>query len=166
MAKIEFKGIDDYAKALANLQNESEEIIKRGVYDGAAVVADAIKSGLNSIPIQEGKNGLPPIGTSDNPLTGISRTQKGDLLDGFGLAPIENHNGYIQTKAGFDGYGSTKTKAYPEGLPNSVLMRSLESGTSFRKKNPVVRKATNGARKAAETKMGETVEKEIKKIMK
>lgn len=166
MAKIDFKGIDEYAKALARLENGSEEIIKKGVYEGAAVVADKIKEGINGIPIQEGENGLPPIGTTENPLTGISRTQKGDLLDGFGLAPMENKNGYIQTKAGFDGYGRTKTKAYPKGVPNSVLMRSIESGTSFRKKNPVIRKSVTSSRKEAEAKMAETVEEEIKKIMK
>lgn len=165
MAKINFKGIDDYAKALAKLESGSEEIVKKGVYEGAAVVADAIKSELNNLPIQEGENGLPPLGTPENPLTGVSRTQKGDLLDGFGLAPMENKDGYVQTKAGFDGYGRTKTKAYPKGVPNSVLMRSIESGTTFRKKTPVIRKAVTRSRKQAEAKMAETVEAEIKKIM-
>lgn len=164
MAKIDFKGIDTYAKMLARLESGSEEIVKRAVYEGAAVVADAIKEGLKSIPIQEGKNGLPPIGTPENPLHGITRKQKGDLLDSFGLAPMENKNGYIQTKAGVDGYGSTKTKAYPQGLPNVVLLRSIESGTSFRKKTPVIRRAVTKSRKQAEKVMDETINKELEKI--
>lgn len=163
MAKIEFKGIDEYAKVLATLGNESEEIVKSAVYKGAAIVADEIKSGINSIPIQEGNNGLPPMGTPENKLYGISRKQKGDLMDSFGLAPMENDGDYIQTKAGVDGYGSIPTKKYPGGVPNVMLMRSIESGTSFRDKHPVFRQATNRARKRAEEAMKNEIDNQMQK---
>lgn len=163
MAKIEFKGIDEYAKVLAALGNESEEIVKSAVYKGAAIVADEIKSGINSIPIQEGNNGLPPVGTPENKLYGISRKQKGDLMDSFGLAPMENDGDYIQTKAGVDGYGSIPTKKYPGGVPNVMLMRSIESGTSFRDKHPVFRQATNRARKRAEEAMKSEIDNQMQK---
>ena len=163
MAKIEFKGIDEYAKVLSTLANESEEIIKSAVYKGAAIVADEIKSGINSIPIQEGNNGLPPVGTPENKLYGISRKQKGDLMDSFGLAPMENDGDYIQTKAGVDGYGSIPTKKYPGGVPNVMLMRSIESGTSFRDKHPVFRQATNRARKRAEEAMRSEIDNQMQK---
>lgn len=159
MAKIDFKGIDDYAKALGTLWKESENIVKKAVYEGADVVANEIKQGLRSIPVDE------RVGTEENPVTGVGRRQKVDLIDGFGLSPMENKDGYINTKAGFDGYGSIKTKKYPKGQPLAMLMRSVESGTSFRKKTPVIRKAVTRARKPAEAKMAETVEAEIKKIM-
>ena len=163
MAKIEFKGIDEYAKVLATLGNESEEIVKSAVYKGAAIVADEIKSGINSIPIQEGDNGLPPVGTPENKLYGISRKQKGDLMDSFGLAPMKNDGDYIQTKAGVDGYGSIPTKKYPGGVPNVMLMRSIESGTSFRDKHPVFRQATNRARKRAEEAMRNEIDNQMQK---
>ena len=163
MAKIEFKGIDEYAKVLAALGNESEEIVKSAVYKGAAIVADEIKSGINSIPIQEGNNGLPPVGTPENKLYGISRKQKGDLMDSFGLAPMENDGDCIQTKAGVDGYGSIPTKKYPGGVPNVMLMRSIESGTSFRDKHPVFRQATNRARKRAEEAMKNEIDNQMQK---
>lgn len=163
MAKIEFKGVDEYAKVLAALGNESEEIVKSAVYKGAAIVADEIKSGINSIPIQEGDNGLPPVGTPENKLYGISRKQKGDLMDSFGLAPMENDGDYIQTKAGVDGYGSIPTKKYPGGVPNVMLMRSIESGTSFRDKHPVFRQATNRARKRAEEAMKNEIDNQMQK---
>ena len=166
MAKIDYKGIDDYAKALSKLGNDSEEIIKSAVYKGAAVVADEIKSGLKGLPVEEGENGLPPVGTQEKPLTGVSRRQKADLIDAFGLAPIENKSGYIETKAGVDGYGSIPTKKYPKGTPNAMLMRSIESGRSFRKKHPVFRPATNRARKKAQEAMGEEIDRQMKEIFK
>ena len=166
MAKIDFKGIDEYSKKLEILFKDTEKVVREAVYEGAAVVADEIKAGLKGLPIEEGENGLPPVGTVEHKLSGVSRRQKSDLIDSFGLAPIENDGGYIQTKAGLDGYGSTPTKKYPNGVPNAMLMRSVESGTTFRNKNPVFRKAVNRSRKRCEDKMAETYEQKIKEIMK
>lgn len=166
MAKIDFKGIDEYSKVLDALEDESEKIIKSAVYKGAALVADEIKQGLKALPIEEGTNNLPPVGDARNKLTGVSRRQKADLIDSFGLAPIENDGGYIQTKAGVDGYGSVPTKKYPNGVPNVMLMRSIESGTSFRQKNPIFRKATNRARKRAEQAMSKEIDDQLKERFK
>ncbi len=167
MAKIDVKGLDEYMNRLWALQEHTEEVTKRAVYAGANVVADAVKKALNTIPIQEGDNGLPEMGTPENPLTGISRKQKADLMDSFGLAPIQEFKkGYISTKAGWDGYGNMKTKKYPQGVPNQMLMRSIESGTTFRKKNPVVRKAVNKVRKGSIKAMGEEIDKACAELMK
>lgn len=165
MAKIEFAQIDEYAQRLGILWKSQRKIIESAVYQGADVVADEIKKGLLEIPIQEGENGLPPVAHKGEMLTGVSRRQKGDLIDGFGLAPMESNGDYVNTKAGFDGYGSVKTKEYPKGTPNAMLIRSIESGTSFRKKNPVVRPAVNRARKRAIKAMQEELDKQIKSRM-
>lgn len=165
MAKIEFKGIDEYAKVLETLGNESEEIIKSAVYKGAEIVADEIKSGLQSIPIEEGNNGLSPVGTPQNKLNGVSRRQKADLIDSFGLAPMQNDGDYIQTKAGVNGYGSIPTQKYPQGVPNVMLMRSIESGTSFRNKHPIFRQATNRARNRAEQAMEKEIDNQLEQRM-
>lgn len=166
MAKIDFKGIEEYSRALAEIGAQREKIIEQAVYGGAAVVADEIRAGIEAIPIEEGENGLPPVGTPEHKLTGVSRRQKADLLDGFGLAPIQNDGGYIQTKAGMDGYGSVKTKKYPKGTPNSMLMRGIESGTTFREKNPVMRKAANRSRKKSIKKMGDIIDEQMKERFK
>lgn len=166
MAKIDFKGTDEYSKKLEILFKDTEKVVREAVHEGAAVVADEIKAGLKGLPIEEGENGLPPVGTAEHKISGVSRKQKSDLIDSFGLAPIENDGGYIQTKAGVDGYGSIPTKKYPNGVPNAMLMRSVESGTTFRNKNPVFRKAVNRSRKRCEDKMAETIDQKIKEIMK
>lgn len=159
MAKISVKGLEEYANRLANLQNEQGDMIERAVYAGAGVVADAIKKGLKGIPTTEER------GTPDHPIHGVTKRQKSDLINGFGLASIENRDGYIQTKAGFDGYGNTPSRKYPKGLPNALLMRSVESGTSFRSKTPVIRRAVNGSRKASIQAMGESIDKSCKEII-
>lgn len=164
MAKISFAGIDEYAKVLDVLDKESDEILKSAVYKGAALVADEIKQEIKNLPVEEGKNGLAPVGTPEHKLTGVTRRQKADLIDSFGLAPIKNDDGYIQTKAGVDGYGSVKTETYPKGVPNVMLMRSIESGTSFREKKPIFRKATNRARKRAQQQMEKEIDDQLKRM--
>ena len=159
MAKISFSGIDEYAKVLDVLDKESDEILKSAVYKGAALVADEIKQEIKNLPVEEGKNGLAPVGTPEHKLTGVTRRQKADLI-----APIENDDGYIQTKAGVDGYGSVKTETYPKGVPNVMLMRSIESGTSFREKKPIFRKATNRARKRAQQQMEKEIDDQLKRM--
>ena len=44
-----------------------------------------------------------------------------------------------------------------------MLMRSIESGTSFRQKNPVIRKAINKVKKQAVDVMSDSIDKSIRK---
>ena len=43
-------------------------------------------------------------------LTGLSSRQKKDLANGVGLADMKVELGYVNTKLGFNGYGSQPTK--------------------------------------------------------
>lgn len=163
MAKMKIHGIDEYAEKISKLNRNREKILKRSIYVGAGEIADAVKRGLEGLPVQNGANGLPPY-AKKNKLKGISSRQKKDLINSMGLSPMQELKlGYINTKLGFDGYGSVPTRSHPKGIPNSLLMRSIESGTTFREKNPVVRKSVNGARKRAIKKMGESIDKDLEK---
>lgn len=138
---------NEYALRLSRLGDESEAIAKKAIYEGAKVLADQISRGIDAIP-------------------NIHSYQKADLKKGLGIASMEDDGtGRWDTKIGFNGYGSVPTKKYPKGLPNILLARSVESGTSFRPKTPFVRRAVTAKRKAALSAMEETVDKEIRKIM-
>lgn len=159
MAKMTVKGLEDYGNRLEKLCKNTEDICKAVVYAGADVIADAIKEGIKSLPTDDG------IGTEKKRLKGITNKQKADLINGLGIAAIENKEGEINTKVGFAGYGSVKTKKYPKGIPNAMLMRAVESGTSFRQKTPVVRKAVNTHRKEALKVMEKETDKQCEKMM-
>lgn len=158
MAKLKFKGIDEYVAQLQKLENLSDESIGRAVYAGAAVVADAVKDAIRALPTDERtvKDG--------DMLQGISRLQKAGLIDGFGIAPLRNENGYMHVKLGFDGYNSVKTKSYPQGQPNSVIARSVNSGTSFRQKIPFMDQAVRNNKDKCEQTMQEAFDKELRKL--
>lgn len=67
---------------------------------------------------------------------------------------------------GFDGYNSVKSARWPQGQPNQMVARAVESGTSFMEANPEIKRARARARKAAEKAMERTFERESKKIVK
>ena len=86
-----------------------------------------------------------------------------DLAEGLGIAkPDVDHQGNTNTKVGFKGYGSHPTKKYPKGVPNALLARAVESGSSVRKKTPFVRPGTNKARSKAIDEMDKELKAQTK----
>lgn len=161
MAKFEFKGIDTYIKQLNKLQLAAKStIVGKTVYAGAAVVADAVRKSIEALPVGPG------TAKEGELIDTVTPAQKRGLLDGFGISPMETEGGFTNVKLGFGGYNSAKTKKYPNGQPNVLIARAVNSGTSFRKKTKFVDKAVTASRKAAEKAMDETCNREIEKVMK
>lgn len=160
MAKMKIKGLREYENRLLKLENLTREILGEAIYEGAGLVADAVKSSIESIPIDE------RYVTGGATLYGITPEQKAGLRDGFGIARMRDDNGFLNVKLGFDGYNSQVTTKYPGGQPNSMIARSVNAGTSFRQRIPFIDNAVNQTKGAAEQKMTETAEKAIGKAMK
>ena len=157
MAKLYINpNIDTYIADLTKLFTDSEEICKRAAYEGARIVADKFRSEIEGIPIRN-------FDKESGMVNGVTASQKAGLLAGLGIAHFQNDGGFINVKIGMDGYNSTKTKQFPNGQPNALIIRALESGTSFRARNPVSTRATNAARGAAEAAIKKQMDEEIKK---
>ena len=159
MAKMKIKGLREYENRLLKLENLTREILGEAIYEGAGLVADAVKSSIESIPIDE------RYVTGGATLYGITPEQKAGLRDGFGIARMRDDNGFLNVKLGFEGYNSQVTTKYPGGQPNSLIARSVNAGTSFRQRIPFIDNAVNQTKGAAEQKMTETAEKAIGKAM-
>lgn len=161
MARFEFGGIDNYIKQLNKLQAASKNgVIGKTVYAGAAVVADSVRRAIQALPVGDGR-------ARDGGLVDtVTLPQKAGLLDGFGISRMKDDDGFVNVKLGFAGYNATRTKRYPRGQPNALIARSVNSGTTFRKKTKFVDKAVNSAKRAAETAMDAACNREIEKIMK
>lgn len=158
MAKLKFDGLDEYVRQLEKLSDMSRECIGRAVYEGAGVIANAVRDAIEAIPIDERfvKDG--------QMLNGISRLQKDGLLEGFGIAPLQNDNGYMHVKLGFAGYNGVRSNQFPDGQPNSMIARSVNSGTSFRARIPFVDNTVRQKKNECEEKMKETFETELRKV--
>lgn len=161
MARFEFSGIDNYISQLNKLQQSTKDgVVGKTVYAGAEVVADSVRRAIQALPVGDGRardGGL---------IDTVTLPQKAGLLDGFGISRMKDDDGFVNVKLGFAGYNATRTRRYPRGQPNALIARSVNSGTTFRKKTKFVDKAVNSARKAAEAAMDAACSREIEKIMK
>ena len=160
MAKLTINpGIDTYITDLTKLMTESEEICKRSAYEGARIVADKCRSEIAGIQVESEREKRANGGRA----YGLTASQKNGLLSGLGISRFRKDGSFINVKIGMDGYNSTTTKKYPRGQPNAMIVRALESGTSFRSRNPVITRATNSSRSAAEAAIKKQMDEEIKK---
>lgn len=150
------KGMDEYLAKLGNLEINAPEMCEKAVFDGAKIVADQIKANIKEIPVQD---------KFEEYATGIKTIQKEGLIRSFGIAKCRNDNGYINVKAGFDGYNALKAKKYPSGQPNAMIARTVEAGNSHTKKHPFVAPAVRATKEKAEMAMQMTIDQEINKIM-
>ena len=155
MARLTFKGTEEFADKLLALGTKAEDMCKMAVYDGAGVVADALRSSVNTIPIV----------TTAHPFDGLSEEDREDLAGGIGIAKFDSDGNGVTTAISFNGYARRKEKKFENGVPLALLARSLESGSSLRAKHPFVRPAIAAAKAAALSAMAEKVEEEIKKTM-
>lgn len=160
MAKIAFRGTNEFMLMLSRMEANTQAIAEKAVYEAAGLVADEIRNNLEALP----EDKFRMLGTGEQ-FMGVPRVQKQDLLDSLGIAPIgEEAPGTYGTKIGFDGYGSYATKKYPNGLPNQLLARSIESGSSVRNATPFVEPAVQGKKNEAIRKMQEIIDRECKKV--
>lgn len=155
MAKITLYGFDAYAKKLENLEREIAAIEGEAIYLAAGIVADEVKASIDEIHSD---------GTSDYEKRTLA-VQKEGLKESFGIAPMREDSGYKNVRLGFDGYNKIKTKKYPKGQPNIMIARSINSGTSWKEKQPFFDKAVRRIKAKAEATMKTTIESNMEKIM-
>lgn len=162
MAKwIVGKGLDNYIAYLQSINAVTDEMIGEAVHDMANVVADRVRANIEALPaVPNAAN----VATYRQGYSRLSEPEKQGLLEGFGVSPMQDDNGYRNVKLGFDGYNSVKTKKYPQGQPNALIARVTESGSSYRKKTPFIRPAVNAAIKSAEKAGQAKIDEKIRSI--
>lgn len=151
--------LDKYIAQLEKLGDESREYIGTAVYTGAGVVADAMRREIAALPVG---NKFAKNGEKINTITSV---QKKGLLDGFGISKIRLDGNFYNVKLGFAGYNGQHTDKYPNGVPNSVVARSVASGTYFREKNDFVGRAVRSAKNKSISLMGEKIEEAVNKLI-
>lgn len=163
MGKITIYGLKNYEDTLKKLEN-LEKIAGKAIYEGANIVTNKVRENIRALPsvpdidgIKAWKAGAPAP---------ITVKEKLGLLESLGIATMQYNGGVYNVKVYFDGYNDVKTKTYPNGQPNALIARSIESGSSISSAHPFMRPAANAVRKQAQKKMGEVVEEEIEKLQK
>lgn len=133
-----FKPLEKFEIALSKIGDEMEEIAKKAIYAGAAIIADKMKVNLENV---------------------ISDDSTGQLVASMGITPISNKDSEWSAKVGFDGYNT-------EGVAFQLIARVIESGTSVHTKKPFVRTTLNQTKSQVVEEMNKIIEEEIGKLIK
>lgn len=152
-------GIGHYIDNLDKLATASKDMIGHAIYEGAKIVTDEIRSELAKVPVENST----AVAKAGGMMTGLTASQKGGLLKGLGISYMQERDGAYDVKVGFDGYNTTYTKQWPKGQPNAMIARSMETGTSFRAKNPVISNATRAVKSKAERAMAQAFDDEVRR---
>ena len=163
MGKITIYGLKNYEDTLKKLEN-LEKIAGKAIYEGANIVTNKVRENIQALPSVPDVEGI-KAWRAGKPAP-ITVKEKLGLLESLGIATMQYNGGVYDVKIYFDGYNDVKTKTYPNGQPNALIARSIESGSSISSAHPFMRPAANAVRKQAQKKMGEVVEEEIEKLQK
>lgn len=150
MAKMTIKGLDELIQKAEELGREPEAIVKKALFEGAGIVADAIRASVASIPVDES------IATRARPKHGITGVEKAGLLSGIGISKMRVEDAAVNLVIGFNGTNA-------DGKKNTTIMRRVESGTTLQAKTPAIRPAVNRSKGAAQDAMRKVFIDELEK---
>lgn len=157
MATWRMVGLNDYIKRLEELENDTDEIMKTCIYKAVNIVMKEVRNSIDNIPADDRRE------VKGELMNGLRTIQKVGLQHSVGVSPMEDDKGYWNVKIGFDGRNRFITKRNPDGELNVRVARMIESGSSYMKKYPFMRKAETKSREEAEKVMEQVFIEEIKK---
>ena len=156
--KTTTEGMDELTNKLRALGDAAGKVAAEGLYEGAGVMADAVSRAVHGIATSPFRYAN---GWQRNP----SPEEKELLLkSSHGVAKFRKSGTEVSTSVGFSnaGYGELNGKTVP--IPK--IANAINSGTSFRKKQPFFRKAVSQSRSRAIEAIDNTISKRIEEITK
>lgn len=157
---VSTSGIEKLEKMLQSLGDRAPDIAAQALYDGADVMADAYTRAAGSVKAKKRQH-FEPDGQDPSKARYPTPEEK-EALKKIGVSRFHKDADGVDTIVGpADGYTTIggKKKAI------RLIARSINSGTSFMKKQPVFRQAVSRNRKAAKDKIVSTAEGLINEII-
>lgn len=157
-----FSGTDELAEMLDNLAENTNAVAHQILYAGAGVVADAVTAATNTLPTEE------PHATARannaRQYNVITDAERDELAKHVYIGRHKRDSEDISTMVTFTGYMTRKEKKFPQGVPAALIARSIESGSSVRRKHPFVRRAVNAVKDQVQAAMEAAAREKIKEL--
>lgn len=159
---ITTSGIEELENMLQKLGDKAQDVASQALYEGAGVIADAYTRGTRNVVAER----FHYLARPD--ITGTKRyaspEEKAAITGRSGIAPFRKKIDSVDTLVGF---GDNAGYAEVAGKKKAVVLivRSINSGTSFMHKQPAWRKEVSRSSKAAKEKIVETAESLIDGII-
>ena len=143
------KGLDGIGEMLGALEEQAEGVAARGLYEGAGIMASAIVQAAQGIQTEKfhGKR------DSRKPSPEEKKIVLGATV---GIAKFDKNGSEVNTSVGYKNAGYAKLAGKTVAVPKVVS--AINSGTSFMKKQPFVRKARTKATAQATAAIRQSIE--------
>ena len=157
---LKSEGLDEISEMLGKLEAQANSIASQALYLGAGIVADEMNRSINTIQTEKFR-----WGTSGNRRLASPEEKEIVRQAGAGIATFKNEGGSeVSTSVGFSNAGYAELAG--KTVPVPLIVNSINSGTSFMKKQPFARKAASSGGKKAVSAMKDYVETALDKITK
>lgn len=155
---MQIEGLAGLSEQLSQLGESAGKVARAGLYEGAGIMADEIKKGAENIQTA-------PFHYAVFITRQPSPEEKAAVLAaGVGIAKFDKNGAEVNTSIGYRNAGYTTINGKTKPIPQ--IVNAINSGTSFMKKQPFVRKAAATGAKKAETAITKTIEQKFNEIIK
>ena len=138
--EMKVSGMEEISKMLTDLEKEAESAAAQGLYEGAGIMADGIKQAARNLKTEKFHY---TVDGQREP----SPEEKEIVEQGIGVARFDKNGTEVNTSVGYgnSGYAMLNGKK----VPIAKIANSINSGTSFMRKQPYVRQAEKKVNKQA-----------------
>lgn len=156
---VKVEGIEEVSKMLNQMAEKAPGIAAQAVYTGAGTVADELNKQAKQIRTAPFKWASRRRGETRLP----SPEEKAIIEQaGAGIAKFDKNGTEVQTSVGYQSSGYAELAG--KTVPVPLIVNSINSGTSFMRKQPFVRKASNTGGKKAAAEMTKQIEDAFNRI--
>lgn len=157
--QMKVDGMAELSEMLEQMENEAPKVAARALYEGAGMMADEIRKGAEGIKTAPFDWASKSKGETRLP----SPEEKEIILAASaGIAKFNKNGTEVDTSVGFRNAGYAELNG--KTVPIPVIVNAVNSGTSFMKKQPFVRKSARTATPKVLEKMRKYIEAEFEAI--
>lgn len=138
---LQVDGMEEISETLTKLGDAATAAASLGLYEGAGVMANALNRAANAIqtaPFHYTKDGTRLPSPEEKAIVTTAAA---------GIAKFNKNGTETDTSVGFRNAGYANLNGKTKPIP--LIVNAINSGTSFMKKQPFVRKAAQGAKTQA-----------------
>ena len=154
---VKVEGIEEVSKMLTAMAERAPGIAAQAVYKGAGTLADELNK-------QAGQIKTEPFHWAGAGETRLPSPEEKAIVEGAGagIARFDKNGTEVQTSVGYSNSGYAPLAGKMRPIP--LIVNAINSGTSFMRKQPFVRKASNTGGKKASAEMTKLIEDAFNKI--
>ena len=156
--EMKVDGMVEISELLEELDSKAPAVAAQALYEGAAVMRNGLQKQAETIrtaPFKYAKGGETRLPSPEEKEIVIQA--------GIGVAKFDKNGTEVNTSVGYSNAGYAELDGKTRPIP--VIVNSINSGTSFMKKQPFIRKGANTNAQKAMTAMSEKIENALNEII-